>query len=63
MSSSDHFVENLQKLKKVASFWAKNYRQDLVNDIKIIEKDMEDLYDQAIGNPMVVVDVVSTCIF
>jgi hypothetical protein len=24
---------------------------------------MEDLYDQAIGNPMVVVDVVSTCIF
>jgi hypothetical protein len=56
-------VENLQKLKKVASLWDKNCRQALVNDIKLIEKDLEDLYDQAIRNPMVASEVRDHCKF
>jgi hypothetical protein len=36
-------MENLQKMKKEDLVWAKNHKQVLGNDIKIIEHDMEDL--------------------
>jgi hypothetical protein len=44
MSTSVHFVQNLQKLKKVSA-WAKNCRLSIEKDLKLAKKDLEELYD------------------
>jgi hypothetical protein len=44
MSANDHFVKNLQKLKKLVMIWEKNRRQALAKYINLVEKELEGLY-------------------